>query len=295
MIRSMTGYGRAEARSASGTFSIEMRSVNNRFLDVQVKLPRSLAAIEQRVRKAVQARFSRGRIDVFINHGGSDAQASRLVLDIDRAGQYVGIMREMKSRFDLPGEVDLALVSALPDIIGREEVTEDLDQIWASLAGGLEGAMQGLRAMRDREGQALGEDISARLETIDRLADDIRDRVPETIKHARARMTASIEKLLKEPPEPDRIAQEIAFLADRTDVSEELTRLGSHVGQFRDFLLAAGAEAEPVGRKLDFLLQEIGREVNTIASKALDADISLMVVTIKAEIEKIREQVQNVE
>jgi len=293
LIRSMTGYGRGDVRNAAGNISLEMRSVNNRYLDVQVKLPRSLNALEPRIRKEVQEGFSRGRVDVFITRSGADANPFKFTVDHERAQQYIGALNELKARFSLPGEVDLALLNALPDIIGKEEITEDLETLWTSLANGLRQAVGALRSMREQEGASLARDIIGRLDAIEALIETVRARTPQTVELARKRMTESLEKLLKDPPEPARLAQEIAILAERTDVTEEITRLGSHMGQFR--AMVKGSGAEPVGRKLDFLIQEMGREVNTIASKALDAEISLQVVTMKAELEKIREQVQNIE
>ena len=293
MIRSMTGYGRGDVRSESGTISIEMRSVNNRYLDVQVKLPRILNPLETRVRKSVQEGISRGRVDVFIARSGADASPFRFTVDHQRAQQYLDALSELKERYSLPGEADLALMSALPDIIGKEEITEDLEGLWEWLSGGLGQAVGALRSMREQEGVALARDISSRLDTLESLIGMVRERAPMTVEQARKRMVDALEKMLKDPPDPVRIAQEIAILAERTDVTEEITRLGSHIGQFRAMMQGSGAE--PVGRKLDFLIQEMGREVNTIASKALDAETSLQVVNMKAELEKIREQVQNIE
>jgi uncharacterized protein (TIGR00255 family) len=293
VIRSMTGYGRSDVRNAAGNLAVEMRSVNNRYLDVQIKLPRSLNALEPRIRKEVQEGFSRGRVDVFVTRSGADSSPFRFTVDHDRAEQYIRALNELKARFSLPGEVDLALLNALPDIIGKEEITEDLEALWASLTGGLRQAIGELRSMREQEGASLAQDIAGRLNIIEALIETVQVRLPLTLEQARKRMTEALEKLLKDPPEPARLAQEIAILAERTDVTEEITRLGSHMGQFRAMMQGAGKE--PVGRKLDFLIQEMGREVNTIASKALDAEISLQVVNMKAELEKIREQVQNIE
>lgn len=289
----MTGFGRGEARSDAAAISVEMRSVNNRYLDVQAKLPRSLAAFEPRVRKFVQDRFARGRVDVFVNRSGGDTKPFRLTLDTGLAEQYLGILRDAKVRYGLSGEIEVSLLAALPDIISREEIAEDADALWRLLERALEDAAASLRAMRQEEGIALARDIAGRLGSLAAMTDAIRVRAPETVEHARKRMTESLEKLLKEPPDPTRLAQEIALLAERTDVTEELTRLESHLTQFRGMLQQAGDE--PVGRKLDFLIQEMGREVNTVASKALNAEVSLQVVTGKAELEKIREQVQNIE
>jgi uncharacterized protein (TIGR00255 family) len=289
----MTGYGRREMSDAGGRFTIEVRSVNNRYIDIQVKAPRGLAVLEQRIRKRVQDRFSRGRFDVYITRNGEKESVGRLVVNEPLAGQYIAALRELKARFGLGGEVDLSFLAGLPDLFALTEVKEDMEAVWQVLAEGLAHALKELDDMRAEEGRALVRDISGRLETIDRLLAAIHDLAPASVEAARKRMSDVLTKLLHEQPDPVRLAQEIAILAERTDVTEELTRLGSHMVQFRALL--ADPSGEAVGRKLDFLLQEMGRETNTIASKAMDAQISLSVVNIKAELEKIREQVQNIE
>jgi uncharacterized protein (TIGR00255 family) len=289
----MTGYGRREMSDAGGRFTIEVRSVNNRYIDIQVKAPRGLAVLEQRIRKRVQDRFSRGRFDVYITRNGEKESVGRLVVNEPLAGQYIAALRELKARFGLGGEVDLSFLAGLPDLFALTEVKEDMEAVWQVLAEGLAHALKELDDMRAEEGRALVRDISGRLETIDRLLAAIHDLAPASVEAARKRMSDVLTKLLHEQPDPVRLAQEIAILAERTDVTEELTRLGSHMVQFRALL--ADSSGEAVGRKLDFLLQEMGRETNTIASKAMDAQISLSVVNIKAELEKIREQVQNIE
>jgi uncharacterized protein (TIGR00255 family) len=293
VIRSMTGYGRREAAGSDIHVTIEVRSVNNRYLDIQVKTPRSFAALEPRIKKAVQERFSRGRFDVFIARDGDRAGAGRLTLDETMAGQYIGILRDLKTRFRLDGEVDLARVAGFPDLIAVTEEKEDLEAVWLLLAEGLERALDELDGMRAEEGRALVADMLQRLDKIAALMKDIQSLSPRTVEKARTRMSETLSRLLNEQPDPVRLAQEIAILAERTDVTEEMTRLASHMAQFRSLL--AEASGEPVGRKLDFLLQEMGREANTISSKAMDAQISYHVVNVKAELEKIREQAQNIE
>ena len=293
MIRSMTGYGRKEVGEANAHFVIEIRSLNNRYLDLQVKTPRGLSIIEPRVKKALQERFYRGRFDVSITRNGEHVRTGMLVVDEALAAQYIGALKDLKARFGLSGDVDLSLVAGLQDLIAVTEPKDDLEAIWQVLSAGLSHAFDELELMRIEEGMALARDISARIENIEGLVRTIREKAPATIESARKRMADTLARLLNEQPDPARLAQEIAILAERTDVTEELTRLGSHIGQFRSLLVDAGREG--VGRKLDFMIQEMGREVNTIASKAMDAQISLDVVTIKAELEKIREQVQNIE
>jgi uncharacterized protein (TIGR00255 family) len=293
MISSMTGFGRGEAIEGNGTITVEVRSVNNRYLDVQIRSPRSLSALENRIRKAVQDRFARGRIDVFINRSSGDATSIRLVADHHLIGQYIEILNELKRRYSLTGKIELSFIHALPDVITRQETQEDLESVWTLLVKALDRAMLGLQTMREDEGRALTEDIIGRIHAIDSMIKSVHARVPEIVEAAQKRMNDSLARILKEPPEPARIAQEIAILAERTDVAEELTRLNSHLSQFRD--LVAITTGEPVGRKLDFLIQEMGREVNTIASKAMDAEVSWSIVNVKAELEKVREQVQNIE
>lgn len=293
MIRSMTGYGRKEVGEANTHFVVEVRSLNNRYLDLQVKTPRSLAVIEPRVKKAVQERFSRGRFDVSIIRNADYARTGMLVVDDALAAQYIAALRDLKSRFGLSGEVDLSLLAGLQDLMTVTEAKDDLEAIWQVVSAGLTQALDELDRMRAEEGRVLSRDISDRIGNIEGLVRTIRTKSPATIETARKRMTDMIARLLSDQPDPARLAQEIAILAERTDVTEELTRLGSHIGQLRSLLIDAGREA--VGRKLDFMIQEMGREVNTISSKAMDAQISLDVVTIKAELEKIREQVQNIE
>jgi uncharacterized protein (TIGR00255 family) len=293
VIRSMTGYGRKEVTGAGIHGSIEVRSVNNRYLDIQVKTPRSFAALEPRLKKMVQDRFSRGRFDVFISRNGEQERTGRLVHDAALAAQYIGILRDLKERFSLSGEVDLSLVAGFQGLIAVTEEKEDVEALWLLLAEGLAQALDELDGMRGVEGQALVKDMFRRLDILTSLMKAIQKLSPLSVESARKRMAETLTRLLNEQPDPVRLAQEIAILAERTDVTEELTRLSSHLSQFHTMLV--GATGEPVGRKLDFLLQEMGREANTISSKAMDAQISYHVVDMKAELEKIREQVQNIE
>ncbi len=289
----MTGYGRKEVGDSQAHFTIEIRSLNNRYLDVQMKSPRVLASLESRIRKMVQERFSRGRFDIFVTRNGEQEKIGRLAVNEALAGQYIAILRDLKARYGLSGDVDLAMVSGFQDIVTVTEPADDPEVLWKVVSAGLAQALDDLAHMRADEGAVLARDILGRLETINALIEKIEIRVPATVEAARQRMYDMLSKLLTEQPDPVRVAQEIAILAERTDVTEELTRLGSHMMQFRTLLKESSPEG--VGRKLDFLIQEMGREVNTIASKSMDADISLDVVNIKAELEKIREQVQNIE
>lgn len=289
----MTGYGRGEVASAGIHLAIEVRSVNNRFMDIQVKAPRSFTALESRIRKSVQERCSRGRIDVFISRSGDREATGKLTADEKLAGEYVEVLHKLQERFGLRGEVDLAQVAGFPGLVSVTEDKEDIEALWQALEGGLGQALDELGAMRAREGRAMVADMERRLDLIERLMADVQRLSPASVEQARKRMSESLARLLNEQPDPVRLAQEIAILAERTDVTEELTRLNSHIRQYR--VLISDAAVEPVGRKLDFLLQEMGREANTIASKAMNSEIAHHVVDIKAELEKIREQAQNIE
>jgi uncharacterized protein (TIGR00255 family) len=245
------------------------------------------------VKKTIQERFSRGRFDVSITRDSGHESAGKLVVNDALASQYIGILEDLKKRFGLSGGVDLSLVAGLKDLITITEVKDDPENLWQIFSKGMSQALDELDLMRNQEGALLSQDIGERLNTVERTGKAIRSQVPVTVENTRKRMTETLNRLLAEQPDPLRLAQEIAVLAERTDVTEELTRLECHMTQFRSLL--GGSTREPVGRKLDFLLQEMGREVNTIASKAMDAQISMDVVNVKADLEKIREQVQNIE
>lgn len=292
VIRSMTGYGRGEESGPAGSVVAEVRSVNNRFLDVQARLPRELAALEPRVRKSVQERFSRGRFDVFVTRAAAESALSYR-LNAAAAGHYIAALTQLKNDFSLAGELDLALIAANRDIIAGAEASEDAEVAWPLLSAALHQALGSLDGMRRTEGRALAQDIGTRLETISGLVAWIRERSPLTVEAAKRRLEDALIRLGVSSVDPGRLAQEVAFIAERSDIAEEMTRLDSHLRQFRGLLDEDRGEA--VGRKLDFLLQEMGREVNTTASKAADATISQTAVSIKAELEKIREQVQNIE
>lgn len=293
MIRSMTGYGRKEVATEGIHITIEIRSVNNRFMDIQVKTPRTLAPLDPRIKKTVQERFSRGRFDLFIVRNGDRESAGRLSVDEQLLGQYIAVMKSIKERFNLEGDVNLGLIAGFPGMIGVSEEKEDIEKVWPALSDGLRLALDELDQMRTEEGRALAADMNRRIDAIEALTQAVSTLAPSTVEHARKKMSETLSRLMNEQPDPVRLAQEIAILAERTDVTEELTRLSSHIHQFRGLMSDAGSE--PIGRKLDFLLQEMGREANTIASKAMNSQIAYRVVDIKAELEKIREQVQNIE
>jgi uncharacterized protein (TIGR00255 family) len=284
----MTGYGKGEGNG----YVVEMRSVNHKFLDLSMKFPRSLMAIENRIKKAVGDKFSRGRIEVFVTRGGREEAPKALRLDHDAARQYIGLLTELKNTYDLPGEVGMEMLASYREIVTEVDESEDADTIWAAIEAPLTASMTALDEMRAVEGAALAKDISDRAGLIALRVDQIEGRAPQVVSDYAVKLRDRIEKLAEGIDiNQERLAQEVAMFADRSDITEEIIRARSHLVQLSGML----AEGGPIGRKLDFMLQELNRETNTIGSKASDKEICYMVVDIKGELEKIREQAQNIE
>jgi uncharacterized protein (TIGR00255 family) len=291
MIRSMTGFGAGRGASGGEELDVEVRSVNHKFCEVKVRLPRELSALEVEVAKLVKERLARGGVDVGVRRAaGAGGLAPRV--DVALAESYARAFAEIQARLGLPGHVALADVLAAEGVVRLDERLLDLDAAREAARRGLSTALDALVAMRAREGEALARDLAARLDTVEALVARVASLAPQTVEHHRARLAERIAELTRGVPlDAGRLAQEVALFADRTDVAEEMTRLASHVAQVRSLLRSA----EPAGRKLDFLVQEMHREVNTIGSKSQSAEIAACVVDLKAEIERMREQVQNVE
>lgn len=290
MIKSMTGYGKGEEEHEGRRFTIEARSVNHRYCDISLRLPRRYTPIEGEVRKAVAGRVSRGKLDVTITAEGGEGTPATLEVNIPLAESYHSALCDLKKRLGLSGDITMKDISSIPDVITFKEEPLDIEKDWPFIRAAIDKGMDALEQMKRAEGDALASEISGRLEKIGLAIDDIGKRAPAAVQLYRDRLIEKIGGLGYEPDEW-RLAQEVAYFADRCDISEELVRLKSHLEQFR--ITADSPEA--AGRKLDFLLQEINREVNTIGSKGNDALISQKVVEVKAELEKVREQVQNVE
>ena len=288
----MTGYGRAEMEKQGRIWTVEIRSVNNRFLDTKLKLPRDYGGLEDAIRRAVSDYHRRGRVDLNITVSGDFSDLVEVRVDEKLGKTYKEALTSLAQTLELDQNIDLRMLAAMPDVLNRQQHPEDFEAVWPELERILHEALSGCLEMRSREGKELGEDLSQRLESFSALLGTIADSVPELVKQREAGLQERLEKLLDGVQmDPTRLAQEVALLADKTDVTEELVRLRSHIKQFTDLLQAA----EPVGRKLDFLIQEFLREVNTIASKINDADIAHKAVDLKSELEKMREQIQNIE
>jgi len=292
MIKSMTGYGKYEASSESGRIIVEIRSVNHRYSEISVKLPRTLLALENNVRKTVAERIKRGKIEVYVQQDGVAAAGGLPTVNIPLAKAYYEAFSRMKEALGLYDPVPLSLIAAQKDLLVTQEngVTgEDLHDL---LIAAVRGAVDHLDAMRSREGGALLEDLQERRNLLSGLVERIKGRTPLAVAENLARYKTRVMQLAGDSGvDEGRVAQEIALMAERWDINEELVRFNSHLKQFDETLEII----EPIGRKLDFLIQELNREVNTIGSKANDAEITSFIVELKAELEKIREQVQNIE
>ncbi|WP_224983202.1 YicC/YloC family endoribonuclease [Geomonas agri] len=292
MIKSMTGYGKGEAVHEGGRFVVEVRCVNHRYGEITVKLPRVLLQFENEIKKRVGEKLVRGKIDVFIQVENAVALGVPTA-NLPLARGYLKAFQTIGEALGLHGEVDLALVASQRDVVTvaaeAEATLEDMPQ---ELMSALEDALRRVDEMRLFEGESLYADFQRRRETLAQLIAQVAARAPQVVAEYGQRLKERIAQLLGEASLPEeRLVQEVAVMADKCDVTEELVRLESHLRQFDETL----AKSEPVGRKLDFLLQEINREVNTIGSKGNDAQMAALVVELKAELEKIREQVQNIE
>ena len=288
----MTGYGRAVETVNGREFTVEIRSVNNRYLDCTVKLPRLLSFAEDAVKQAVKAQISRGKVDVFITVHSEGGEEARISLNPSMVEGYLSAMRQMVSDYGVRGDISVSLLSRMPDVFTVEKPEVDEEQLKADLMGVVEKALKGYDAMRCTEGKAMEQDLRSRGQTILELVSQVESGSPQTVADYRARLESKLREVLASTTiDESRILTEAAIFADKVAVDEETVRLRSHLNQMDTMLEHGGA----VGRKLDFLLQEMNRESNTIGSKCSDVRLARIVVDIKAELEKIREQTQNIE
>ena len=291
MIRSMTGFGAGRGVVNGEEIDVEVRSVNHKYCEVKVRMPRELAALEHEVVRSVKERLARGGVDVAVRRIASGSLVSPRV-DVGLAESYARAFAEVQARLGLPGPVTLAEVIAAEGVVRLDERVLDLENVGEALRRAVSAALGQLVAMRAREGEALARDLSSRLDELEGLVERIGALAPQAVESYRTRLSERIAELTRGVAlDPARLAQEVAIFADRTDVAEEITRLRSHAAQVRALLDVS----EPAGRKLDFLVQEMHREANTIGSKSQHAGIAGLVVALKAEVERMREQVQNVE
>lgn len=291
----MTGYGRGEAVRSERRIVVEIKSVNSRYCDLQVRMPYTLSALETRIREMISERLARGKIDVFVTYEDQSEDAVQIRCDYSLAHAYVGIMREISKREGIPDGIDAAQIARFNDVIRTEPAPVPLDSIWELLQQALSDALDALCQMRKQEGMRLTEDIRRRAEVLESHLQKAMERAPMVVDAYRIRLNERIEELLGDQAGewigPDRLAAEVALFADKCAIDEELVRLQSHLRQLKNTVILD----EPVGKKLDFIIQEMNREVNTIGSKANDLDLTHWVIEMKSEIEKIREQIQNLE
>ena len=292
---SMTGFGRGAAGGSGSTWTVELRSVNHRYLDISIKLPRRFAGWDERIKKEIAGVHSRGRIDLFIAYNDAGSEAARLQVDLELAKDYLRCLKQVAEELSLRGKPDLNMLAAYRDIISPvddECGAEVLESVWPALQEALGESLRECLEMRRNEGDALREDLLARLLVFQEKVDAIEESLPQIIEKKEKTLKERLDNLLNGIDiDPVRLAQEVAILVDKSDVTEEIVRLRSHVEQFHGFLNID----EPVGRRLDFLVQEFLREVNTIASKINHAGTAHLIVGMKNDLEKIREQVQNLE
>ncbi|MBU1275956.1 MAG: YicC family protein [Proteobacteria bacterium] len=292
MIKSMTGYGRGQSAVGEGSWVAELKTVNSRYLDFHLRLPAGLTALEERIKKFVGARLTRGRVSLSIAASGAVGAAPRLVLNRPLVREYRRVLAELQQELGITQDPGIAPFLHNRDLILSQEEGPDPEALWSQLEPALAQALDELEAMRAAEGRALADDLAARLEVVGRLFSEAAARSPQVVAGYQERLRERIAFLTGETePDPQRLAMEVAVIADKADITEEAVRAASHLEQLRQFLQSS----EPVGRKLDFLMQELNREANTMGSKTPDAEAGQTIVELKAELERIREQVQNIE
>ncbi len=294
MVRSMTGYGRACAQSNGYDILVEIKSVNHRYYEFSSRIPRSYAYLEEKLKSMLASGYAaRGKVDVSATIRSTDGGDTAVSINEKLAGEYAAALRKLKCKLKLKDDLSLSAIAKFGDIFSVTKAVEDADFIWETVKPVAEEAFTAFVRMRETEGEKLKEDILSRLDAIGHTVTVIEQRWPETVNAYRERLYAKIKETLGDREIDDqRVLTEVAIFADKIAVDEETVRLKSHIAQVRDMLINA---EEPIGRKLDFIVQEMNREINTTGSKAQDIEIARMVVDVKAQIEKIREQIQNIE
>jgi uncharacterized protein (TIGR00255 family) len=290
-MKSMTGFGRAQYSFGEGKFLVEVRSVNHRFCEVKIRVPQRYSLWENAMARMVRERFARGYFEATLQREGPEEKAQELIIDFSLAEQYLSALQELKKKFNLPGSIDIKLVAGCRDLLSFQERQHDQEGLWEEAKKAFDGALKQLKEMRTAEGETIENELKTRLKTVGRELRKIEARAPLIVKEYQEKFKQRIAKLTDSSEfDVDRIEQEVAIYANRCDISEEVARLHSHCKRFQEFM-----KQEPCGRRLDFLLQEMNRELNTVGAKANDIEVSQKVVELKCELERMREQVQNVE
>lgn len=297
MLRSMTGYGRGEVTVGGRHVLFEIKSVNHKFFEFNARLPRAYLFLEDKLRNYVQGRVARGKTDVFLQIDTLEDPQVQVSVNHGLAKAYISAFQELCETYNLNDRVTLSLLSHCPDLLTVEKEPEDEDELWSEVLQAVEPAVTSFLQMRETEGKRLSQDILEKADHIEELVGKVEQTTPETVSEYRERLQAKITELLGDKSmDEQRVLTEVAIFADKVAVDEETVRLRSHLRQLRSLMAdAAGENGKPIGRKIDFLIQEMNREANTIGSKSVNSDIAYLVVEMKSEIEKIREQVQNIE
>lgn len=290
MPKSMTGYGRGEAQSDTLDIIVEVKAVNNKFLDTNIRMPRELSALEDRLRKLMATTLDRGKVDMYVTVDWLKGAPRRVAVDESLARAYYEALGLLAADLGLEPDIGVGRLASFPDVINLKDVPPDLEGIWTLLGKAADDSLKALVVMRESEGRALVKDLEKRLRTVADHLGEVEKLLPEGMPAYREKLMRRLEEI-KLTVDEARFAQEVALMAERCDCTEETVRLRSHIGQFEGMLKAEG----PIGRKMDFLVQEMNRETNTIGSKSQDVRITGFVLVLKSEIEKIREQIQNIE
>ncbi|KXS43334.1 MULTISPECIES: YicC/YloC family endoribonuclease [unclassified Candidatus Frackibacter] len=294
MIRSMTGYGRAQLEDDTEQLIVEVKSVNYKYRKIYLHMSEQLSGLEPKINEILKGEVSRGRIDYSLRIKSDDDQDVKVRANKKAVKEYIDSLQKLQDEFGLTGEIDINLLTQFSDVLSVEEVEKDIEELWPKVKEVTKKALGNLMEMRSKEGEQLFSDFIHRLERIEHLISKVETRVPEIVEEYQSKLENRVNDLLNNVEiEEDRLASEVAIIADKSNVTEEIVRVKSHLEQFRETL---GEDiAEPVGRKLDFIAQEMHREINTIGSKVSDSETSNYIIDLKSEVDKIREQVQNIE
>lgn len=292
MIKSMTGYGSAERIGCDKKFTVEIRSVNHRYSDINIKTPRSYAFAEDAMRKTLSKHINRGKVDVFLSVEGMNGETGEVFVNMEIAKGYHAALMQIRDTFGIKEDIRLQDISRFSDVFSLQRAEEDTEAIGQLICEATNDAAIAFSAMREKEGEQLFADLSEQTDIMEKLVDEVETRAPKIVSEYASRLEARMHEILENVPvDEGRLLNEVAIFSDKVNVNEELIRLRSHILQMRQFLTAS----EPIGRKMDFLIQEMNREINTVGSKSNDLEVARLVIDIKAVIEKLREQVQNVE
>lgn len=293
MAISMTGFGRGEYKDDNYYFLVECKTINHKYCDINVRLPRKISFLEDKVRNLVKDYAKRGRVDLYIKLDLLGSEDVNLKFDETLADQYVGILKQIKEKFDLVDDISVMNVAKFPDIVKCEEKEEDEDLLWSMLKQAVEAALIKLKEMRSEEGKKLADDVIMRCDLLKNYIIEIEKNSDSVVIDYKEKLNNRISEMLEDPSiiDENRLAQEVAIYADKSSITEEIVRFNSHIDQLKKTVV----KSDSIGRKIDFLIQEMNRETNTIGSKSSDLSITNLVVEVKSELEKIREQIQNIE